>query len=139
MRSGASSPPPSAGVCSAPSVADNVVGTVLLFLADYALQVTHGDHERGELLGVGNSSAPALTSAPADRQAVSAFANMSAARGVEVMGTDAQLVQVELKPGEELSAEPGSVMLHVRSRSVLLASGRRHAGIQRLLAGRALL
>ena len=49
------------------------------------------------------------TARAADRRNVSANANLKLPDDVQVMGTDAQLVQIGLKAGEELSAEPGSI------------------------------
>ena len=76
------------------------------------------------------------TARPADKKAVSANANLKLPEGVLVMGTDAQLVQVELKAGEELSAEPGSMAyMSPNVRSVTSLQGGVYAGLQRLLAG----
>ena len=75
--------------------------------------------------------------APADKKAVSANANSQGLPpGVQVMGTDAQLVQVELKPGEDLSAEPGAMAyMSPNVRSITSLQGGVYAGLQRLLAG----
>lgn len=56
--------------------------------------------------------------------------------GFQVMGTDAQLVQVELAAGEELSAEPGSMCyMSANVRSITSLKGGFLAGLSRLLAG----
>jgi uncharacterized protein (AIM24 family) len=76
------------------------------------------------------------TARPADKRAVSANANLKLHEGVLVMGTDAQMVQVELKPGEELSAEPGSMAyMSPNVRSITSLKGGLYQGLQRLLAG----
>ena len=76
------------------------------------------------------------TARPADKKAVSANANLKLPDGVQVMGTDAQLVQVELKAGEELSAEPGAMAyMSPNVRSITSLQGGLVAGLTRLLAG----
>ena len=56
--------------------------------------------------------------------------------GVRILGTDAQMVQVDLKAGEEMSAEPGA-MCYMSSnvRSITSLQGGLLAGISRVLAG----
>jgi len=76
------------------------------------------------------------TAQAADRRNVSANANLKLPDDVQVMGTDAQLVQIGLKPGEELSAEPGSMAyMSPNVRSITSLQGGLYAGLQRLLAG----
>lgn len=119
------------------------VGLVLAFFGmDYALRWSNGElHQRkNELIGdVGQLINPDFdhSAPPAEKRAVSAIANIGELpRGIQVMGTDAQLVQVELKPGEELSAEPGSMCyMSANVRSVTSLKGGIFAGLSRLLAG----
>ena len=110
-----------------------------VFGVDYLLQLQNGDlHARkNELIeeliqGEFDHSAP-----PAEKRAVSAIANIGELpKGIQVMGSDAQLVQVELKPGEELSAEPGSMCyMSANVRSITSLQGGFIAGLSRLLAG----
>ena len=76
------------------------------------------------------------TARAADRRNVSANANLKLPDDVQVMGTDAQLVQIGLKAGEELSAEPGSMAyMSPNVRSITSLQGGVYAGLQRLLAG----
>jgi uncharacterized protein (TIGR00266 family) len=76
------------------------------------------------------------TARAADRRNVSANANLKLPDDVQVMGTDAQLVQIGLKAGEELSAEPGSMAyMSPNVRSITSLQGGLYAGLQRLLAG----
>ena len=97
------------------AVAVGLVGLLgLFFLVDTVLLHTRSGRPRAQmvqkqisenLVGAEIDS----TARPADKKAVSANANLKLPEGVQVMGTDAQLVQVELKAGEELSAEPGAM------------------------------
>jgi len=73
---------------------------------------------------------------PADKKDVTSNPNPRLPKGVHVLGTDAQVVQVELKAGQELSAEPGS-MCYMSSNvsSVTTLFGGFLAGVARVLAG----
>lgn len=125
------------------TLALGAVGLVLAFFGvDYLLRWSHGDlHQRkNELIGeVGQLINPDFdhSAPPAEKRAVSAIANIGELpSGIQVMGTDAQLVQVELKPGEELSAEPGSMCyMSANVQSITSLQGGFVAGISRLLAG----
>ena len=80
------------------------------------------------------------TARAADRRNVSANANLKLPDDVQVMGTDAQLVQIGLKAGEELSAEPGSVSVPVPERALHhVVAGRGLRGPPAPARGRAVL
>ena len=125
------------------AVAVGLVGLLgLFFLVDTVLLHTRSDvHAQKQmvqkqisenLVGAEIDS----TARPADKKAVSANANLKLPEGVQVMGTDAQLVQVELKAGEELSAEPGAMAyMSPNVRSITSLQGGLVAGLTRLLAG----
>ena len=125
------------------AVAVGLVGLLgLFFLVDTVLLHTRSDvHAQKQmvqkqisenLVGAEVDS----TARPADKKAVSANANLKLPDGVQVMGTDAQLVQVELKAGEELSAEPGAMAyMSPNVRSITSLQGGLVAGLTRLLAG----
>jgi uncharacterized protein (AIM24 family) len=125
------------------AIAAGLIVLVLAFFGfDYVLRWSNGNLHRvkNELLGeVGAIINPDFdhSAPPAEKRAVSATANIGELpHGIQVMGTDAQLVQVELKPGEELSAEPGSMCyMSANVRSVTSLQGGFFAGISRLLAG----
>lgn len=118
------------------AVAVGVVGLVTLaVLVDTGLRLSRHEvyeEKKKELVGAVIDD----TARPADKRAVSANANLKLPEGVLVMGTDAQMVQVELKPGEELSAEPGSMAyMSPNVRSITSLKGGLYQGLQRLLAG----
>ena len=120
------------------------LGLVAAFFGiDYILNFSEGRLRENTQMVIGemgemvrphfDDSAPA-----ADKRAVSANANdiTKLPPGIQVMGTDAQLVQVSLKAGEELSAEPGSMCYSSANvRSITTLKGGFLAGISRLIAG----
>ena len=122
-----------------------VAGALLIFLGvDYAMQWKSGALAEKKEIGAATVLGGGLLNVtpddqhaqPADRKMVSANANVTLPKGVQVMGTDAQLVQVELSPGESLSAEPGAMCyMSANVRSITRLEGGFLAGCSRLLAG----
>jgi uncharacterized protein (AIM24 family) len=125
------------------ALAVGAVGIVGVFFGvDYLLQWSAGsvNERKNELLSeVGSLVNPEFSTSapPADARTMSSNANMDQLPvGFQVMGTDAQLVQVELAAGEELSAEPGSMCyMSANVRSITSLKGGFLAGLSRLLAG----
>lgn len=125
------------------SVAVGFTAIVAVVVAvDYFLQWSHGDLHAALKAGQEKLTGGLIQRefdiqpAAADKKNVTSDPNKNLPAGVRILGTDAQMVQVDLKAGEEMSAEPGA-MCYMSSnvRSITSLQGGLFAGISRVLAG----
>jgi uncharacterized protein (TIGR00266 family) len=125
------------------SIALGLTAVVVVVLAvDYFLQWSHGDLHAALKAGQERLTGGLIQRefdiqpAAADKKNVVSDPNKNLPEGVKILGTDAQMVQVDLKPGEEMSAEPGAMCyMSANVRSITSMQGGVLAGISRVLAG----
>ena len=125
------------------SIALGLTAVVVVVLAvDYFLQWSHGDLHAALKAGQERLTGGLIQRefdiqpAAADKKNVVSDPNKNLPEGVKILGTDAQMVQVDLKPGEEMSADPGAMCyMSANVRSITSMQGGVLAGISRVLAG----